>query len=149
MFSSIVVGIDGSDTAREAMRQATALARSVGARIELVTAYEPVTDTRLRETIVVPQDLHWMVNPRDDAVAGGALEATLDVAGLGLCAEHLRREHERDEAGDVRRRRRGSAEARQHLEAARRRDVEAHSRHVATWKCALLAVHIAGQGRVE
>ena len=27
MFSSIVVGIDGSDTAAEALRQATALAR--------------------------------------------------------------------------------------------------------------------------
>jgi nucleotide-binding universal stress UspA family protein len=30
MFSSIVVGIDGSDTAAEAVRQATVLARSVG-----------------------------------------------------------------------------------------------------------------------
>ena len=78
MFSSIVVGIDGSDTAREAMRQAVTLARSVGARIELVTAYEPVTDTRLREAIAVPQDLHWMVNPRDDAVA------TLDEAAAEI-----------------------------------------------------------------
>jgi nucleotide-binding universal stress UspA family protein len=78
MFSSIVVGIDGSDTAREAMRQAVALARSVGARIELVSAYEPVTDTRLREAIAVPQDLHWMVNPRDDAVA------TLDAAAAEI-----------------------------------------------------------------
>ena len=78
MFSSIVVGIDGSDTAREAMRQAVALARSVGARIDLVTGYEPVTDTRLREAIAVPQDLHWMVNPRDDAVA------TLDAAAAEI-----------------------------------------------------------------
>ena len=78
MFSSIVVGIDGSDTAREAMRQAVVLARSVGARIELVSAYEPVTDTRLREAIAVPQDLHWMVNPRDDAVA------TLDAAAAEI-----------------------------------------------------------------
>ena len=78
MFSSIVVGIDGSDTAREAMRQATALALSVGARIDLVTGYEPVTDTRLREEIAVPQDLHWMVNPRDDAVA------TLDAAAAEI-----------------------------------------------------------------
>ena len=74
MFSSIVVGIDGSDTAREAARQATALARSVGARIALVSAYEPVSDARLRESIAVPRDLHWIINPRED------VEATLEEA---------------------------------------------------------------------
>jgi nucleotide-binding universal stress UspA family protein len=80
MFSSIVVGIDGSDTAREAVRQATALARSVGARIELVSAYEPVTDARLREAIAVPQDLHWIINPRED------VEATLASAAAEIRA---------------------------------------------------------------
>jgi nucleotide-binding universal stress UspA family protein len=74
MFSSIVVGTDGSDTATQAVRQAIELARAVGARIELVSAYEPVTDARLRETIDVPEDLHWMLNPRD------AVEATLEEA---------------------------------------------------------------------
>ncbi len=69
MFRSIVVGTDGSDTATQAVRQATELARSVGARIELVSAYEPVTDARLREEIVVPEDLHWMINPREDVLA--------------------------------------------------------------------------------
>ncbi len=74
MFSSIVVGIDGSETAREAVRQATALAASVGARIELVSAYEPVSDVRLRESVPVPRDLHWIINPRED------VEATLAAA---------------------------------------------------------------------
>jgi nucleotide-binding universal stress UspA family protein len=78
MFSSIVVGIDGSDTAREAVRQATVLARSVGARIELVSAYEPVTDARLRESIAVPEDLHWIINPRED------VEATLEEAAAAI-----------------------------------------------------------------
>jgi nucleotide-binding universal stress UspA family protein len=78
MFSSIVVGIDGSDTAREAVRQATELARSVGARIALVSAYEPVSDARLRESIVVPQDLHWIINPRED------VEATLEQAAAEI-----------------------------------------------------------------
>jgi nucleotide-binding universal stress UspA family protein len=68
------VGIDGSDTATQAVRQAIELAQAVGARIELVSAYEPVTDARLRETIDVPQDLHWMLNPRED------VEATLEQA---------------------------------------------------------------------
>jgi nucleotide-binding universal stress UspA family protein len=80
MFSSIVVGTDGSDTASEAVRQATALARAVGARIELVSAYEPVTDARLHETIEVPQDLHWMLNPRED------VEATLERAAAEVRA---------------------------------------------------------------
>jgi len=70
MFRSIVVGTDGSDTATRAVRQATELARAVGARIELVSAYEPVSDARLREeSIQVPADLQWMINPRDDVQA--------------------------------------------------------------------------------
>ncbi len=80
MFSSIVVGTDGSDTATEAVRQAIELARSVGARIELVSAYEPVTDARLHERVHVPEDLHWMVNPRED------VEATLETAASAIRA---------------------------------------------------------------
>ncbi len=76
MFRSIVVGTDGSDTATQAVGQAIELARSVGARIELVSAYEPVSDARLREEIVVPEDLHWIINPRDDVLA--TLEALAD-----------------------------------------------------------------------
>ena len=75
MFRSIVVGTDGSDTATQAVRQATELARCLGARIELVSAYWPVSDARLREeSIVVPEDLQWMINPRED------VEATLEAA---------------------------------------------------------------------
>ena len=80
MFSSIVVGTDGSDTATQAVRQAIALARAVGARIELVSAYEPVTDARLHERVHVPEDLHWIVNPRED------VEATLEEAAREIRA---------------------------------------------------------------
>ncbi|MBW3653311.1 MAG: universal stress protein [Actinobacteria bacterium] len=86
MFRSIVVGTDGSDTATQAVRQAIELARSVGARIELVSAYEPVSDARLREeSVVVPEDLHWIINPREDvlatleAAAGEIREAGVEV----------------------------------------------------------------------
>jgi nucleotide-binding universal stress UspA family protein len=87
MFASIVVGTDGSDTATEAVRQAIALARAVGARIELVSAYEPVPESRLREESVhAPhEDLHWMVNAREDVLAtlasaaGEIREAGIDV----------------------------------------------------------------------
>ena len=70
MFGSIVVGTDGSQTASEAVRQATELAKSVGASIDLVSAYEPVPTARLREEQTqVPRDLEWAVNPREDVEA--------------------------------------------------------------------------------
>jgi len=40
MFSSIVVGTDGSETADEAVRQAAELAAALGARVHLVCVYE-------------------------------------------------------------------------------------------------------------
>ena len=69
-FQTIVVGTDGSGTATEAVRQATALAAAVGARLELVSAYEPVSGSRLRqEAQEAPGDVQWMVNPREDVDA--------------------------------------------------------------------------------
>ena len=41
MFSSIVVGTDGSDTADIALRRAVDLARLTGAKLHVVSAYEP------------------------------------------------------------------------------------------------------------
>lgn len=67
MFRSIVVGTDGSETAEEAVRQATDLAKTVGATLEIVSAYEPVPAQRLREERrEAPEDLQWAVNPRED-----------------------------------------------------------------------------------
>ncbi len=75
MFKSIVVGTDGSDTAGEAVRQATDLARTVGATLEIVSAYEPVPAQRLRqESRDAPEDLQWAINPRED------VDATLEAA---------------------------------------------------------------------
>ena len=51
MFRSIVVGTDGSDTAQKAVDAAIDLARLSGARLELVSAYEPVSSQRLRSEI--------------------------------------------------------------------------------------------------
>jgi nucleotide-binding universal stress UspA family protein len=70
MFGSIVVGTDGSETAGEAVRQATELAKSIGAAIYLVSAFEPVGNQRLREERQqVPEDMSWMVNEREDVNA--------------------------------------------------------------------------------
>ncbi|HVL94651.1 MAG TPA: universal stress protein [Solirubrobacteraceae bacterium] len=70
MISSIVVGTDGSDTARKAVQEAATLAARLGAVLDIVSAYEPVSRQRLREEArQVPDDLQWMVNPREDVDA--------------------------------------------------------------------------------
>lgn len=75
MFKSIVVGTDGSDTARQAVGQAIELAASLGAAVEIVSAYEPVPSQRLRgERRDAPEDLQWAIGPRED------VESTLEAA---------------------------------------------------------------------
>lgn len=70
MFGSIVVGTDGSETATSAVRHAIELAREPGARLHVVSAYEPVSDQRLRsERVELPKDLQWIINPREDVLA--------------------------------------------------------------------------------
>jgi nucleotide-binding universal stress UspA family protein len=84
LYDSIVIGTDGSETAKEAVRQATELAKTLGSSIHLVSAYEPVPEGRLRqERQEVPDDLQWMVNPKEDV--NTTLEATgkeLEEAGV-------------------------------------------------------------------
>jgi nucleotide-binding universal stress UspA family protein len=70
VFASILVGTDGSDTATTAVRYAIDLARELGARLQIVSAYEPVPAERLvREGLEAPKDLEWTVNPREDVLA--------------------------------------------------------------------------------
>jgi len=67
MFGRIVVGTDGSETAAEAVRQATELAKATGATLDIVSAYEPVPRDRLREEAQeVPGDVAHAVGPRED-----------------------------------------------------------------------------------
>ena len=84
MYSSIVVGTDGSETATEAVRQAAGLARAFGAMLDIVSAYEPASVDRLRveQSGAVP-DPRWAVNAR------GEIDQTLQAAatlarGLGV-----------------------------------------------------------------
>jgi nucleotide-binding universal stress UspA family protein len=67
LFSRIVVGTDGSETAAEAVRQATELAKLSGAELHVVSAYEPVPSQRLRqEQSEAPGDIQYEFNPRED-----------------------------------------------------------------------------------
>ena len=67
MIKRIVVGTDGSETAAEAVRQASELAKLSGARLDIVSAFEPVPQSRLREEREeVPGDVAYAVGPRED-----------------------------------------------------------------------------------
>lgn len=79
MFSTIVVGTDGSDTATQAVREAVDMAKAVGAALELVSAYTPVSEQRLRsERRDAPDDLQWAINPRQEVEA--SLTDAADIA---------------------------------------------------------------------
>ncbi len=84
MFQAIVVGTDGSDTASEAVRQATELSRILHARVHVVSAYEPVGSARLREERRrVPEDMQWLVNPQEE-VERALEQAAASLRDLGV-----------------------------------------------------------------
>ena len=67
MFTRIVVGTDGSETADEAVRQAVDLARLAVAKLSIVSAYEPVSKRRLEgEQQGAPEDVQYEIGPRED-----------------------------------------------------------------------------------
>ncbi len=92
MFGSIVVGTDGSETATEAVKQAVDLAKAVGAKVQLVSAYEPVSNQRIREERTqAPEDVQWSINPREDVDA--TLNDAAEIAeAAGVNAERFARQ---------------------------------------------------------
>jgi nucleotide-binding universal stress UspA family protein len=70
MVRTVAVGTDGSGTADKAVEFAIDLAARYEAKIVFISAYVPVSETRLaRERTDVPDDLEWMVNPAEDVDA--------------------------------------------------------------------------------
>jgi len=99
VFASILVGTDGSQTASEAVRQTVQLASSVGARVEIVSAYEPVSSERLHEEGgQAPEDVQWMVNQREEVDATLAEAAEVAERAGVECATYAR---QGDPAGAV------------------------------------------------
>jgi nucleotide-binding universal stress UspA family protein len=102
VVESILVGTDGSEAAGVAVSHAVRLAAALGARLHIVSAYEPVPERHLRiARVQVPSDvqvnireevLALLESARRDAEAGGvsrvetfarvgdAADAILDVA---------------------------------------------------------------------
>ena len=67
LFKRIVVGTDGSDSAREAVRQAANLAQLTSADLDVVSAFEPVPSSRSSsESAGAPADVAHEFGPRED-----------------------------------------------------------------------------------
>ena len=67
MFTRIVVGTDGSETAGEAIRQAVDLAKLAGATLSIVSAYAPIPERKVKDTQRdAPADVQYELNPRED-----------------------------------------------------------------------------------
>ncbi len=86
MFDRIVVGTDGSETASEAVRQASELAKISKSELNIVSAFEPVPQAQLREEARdIPGDVSNAVNPHEavnvtlDNAAGIAKKLKVDV----------------------------------------------------------------------
>jgi nucleotide-binding universal stress UspA family protein len=79
---SIVVGTDGSETASRALREAADLAKSTGATLHVVSAYERASGAHLSGEDT-PERATWMVGP--DA----QVDSVLDTAAGGLHAEGM------------------------------------------------------------
>jgi nucleotide-binding universal stress UspA family protein len=86
VFTRIVVGTDGSETAAQAVTQAIELARLSGAQLSIVSAYSPAPGRRVQaEQQEAPADVHYELGPREDvnlvldAAAAEAKKAGVDV----------------------------------------------------------------------
>ena len=84
MFSRIVVGTDGSETAGEAVRQAVELAKLAGASLSIVSAYAPISKRRVQsEQEGAPPDVQYEIGPRED------VNLVLDAAAANARKEGL------------------------------------------------------------
>ncbi len=84
MFTRIVVGTDGSDTAAEAVRQAVDLAKLAGAQLSIVSAFEPLSKRRVEEEKqAAPADVRYEIGPRED------VNLVLDAAAAAARSEGI------------------------------------------------------------
>lgn len=67
MFTRIVVGTDGSETAGEAVRQAIDLAKLSGASLSIVSAFAPISQRKVKDQQRdAPADIQYELGPRED-----------------------------------------------------------------------------------
>ena len=83
MIENIVAGSDGSDTAGVAVRTAAELAKTLGARLHVVSAYRPLSGVRVAGAGADPERADWTVSPSVgvDAILSG-IAGTLHAMGV-------------------------------------------------------------------
>jgi nucleotide-binding universal stress UspA family protein len=86
VFTRIVVGTDGSETAGEAIRQAVDLAKLAGATLSIVSAYAPIPERKVKDQQrEAPADVQYEIGPREDvnlvldAAAADARKESIEV----------------------------------------------------------------------
>lgn len=86
MFTRIVVGTDGSETASQAVSQAIELAKLSGAQLSIVSAYSPAPGRRVQaEQQEAPADVQYELGPREDVnLVLDAAAAEAKEAGIGV-----------------------------------------------------------------
>jgi nucleotide-binding universal stress UspA family protein len=99
VINTVAVGTDGTDTADKAVNFAIDLAKRYDARLVVISAYRPVSESRLKsEQKDAPEDIQWSINPTEDvdAILSDVEEkaqeaglATTTVAGDGDPADVL------------------------------------------------------------
>lgn len=83
MFTRIMVGTDGSDTASQAVKQAIELARLSGAQLGIVSAYSSSSARRAQPDPGAPADVEYELGPRGDVnVVLDAAAAEAKAAGV-------------------------------------------------------------------
>ncbi len=70
MIKAVAVGTDGSDTAATAVDFAIDLAKHYGARLIVISAYRPISETKVfRDQEEAPQEVQWSINPDQEVEA--------------------------------------------------------------------------------
>jgi nucleotide-binding universal stress UspA family protein len=83
MFTRIVVGTDGSDTAEQAVKQAIELARLSGAQLGIVSAYSGSSARGGQSGPGAPEDVQYELGPREDVnIVLDAAAADAKAAGV-------------------------------------------------------------------
>jgi nucleotide-binding universal stress UspA family protein len=96
VIRSIVVGTDGSDTAKHAVKEATELAKALGAELHVVSGYQVKEGRRVHAVGAGPEGATWTEPPEADTQ--GLLEEAAALARMnGVDAQiHPRREDPAD-----------------------------------------------------
>lgn len=90
-YKNVVVGTDGSATAELAVRHAGEIAVDHGARLVVVTAYEPHGDELVEKEEQAPDDIKWALTDRVQAEEKARKGRTIahEVGAKGVVAQAI------------------------------------------------------------